>query len=101
MVLPATAEPEGYSAEKAKGNIKTIPAQGTWHFDLEIGTLTAEQAAEVETAIGQLLAAVPAAEAAPEEDMEPEPEAPDPDAEATSASELDTPEADPHHEEEE
>ena len=26
MILPATAEPEGYHAEQAKGNIKTLPA---------------------------------------------------------------------------
>ena len=24
MVLPATAEPEGYTAEKAKGNVKVL-----------------------------------------------------------------------------
>ena len=26
--MPSTAEPEGYTAEKAKGNIKVIPGQG-------------------------------------------------------------------------
>ena len=30
MVLPATAEPEGYHAEKAKGHIKVIPAGGSY-----------------------------------------------------------------------
>jgi hypothetical protein len=55
LVLPATAEPEGYSAEKTKGNIKVVPGGGTFHFDLEIGTLSAEQAKDVEVKIGQIL----------------------------------------------
>ena len=29
LILPSTAEPEGYTAEKAKGNIKTLAAGGT------------------------------------------------------------------------
>jgi hypothetical protein len=55
LVLPATAEPEGYSAEKAKGNIKVVPGGETFHFDLEIGTLSAAQAEDVEAKIGQIL----------------------------------------------
>jgi hypothetical protein len=55
MVLPATAEPEGYSAEKAKGNLKVIPGQGSFHFDLEIGTLAPEQAQAVEAKIEEIL----------------------------------------------
>jgi hypothetical protein len=56
MILPATAEPEGYTAEKAKGNIKHIPARGSWHFDLEMGVLSAEEAKTVEARIAQILA---------------------------------------------
>jgi hypothetical protein len=56
MILPATAEPEGYTAEKAKGNIKVIPAQGSWHFDLEMGVLSPERARQVEARIAQILA---------------------------------------------
>jgi hypothetical protein len=56
LVLPATAEPEGYTAEKAKGNIVTVPAQGNWHFDLEIGALDAGEAQEVERKIETVLA---------------------------------------------
>ena len=39
MVLPATAEPEGYLAEKAKGNIKTLPPKGVFEYEIEMGTL--------------------------------------------------------------
>jgi hypothetical protein len=55
LILPATAEPEGYTAEKAKGNIKVIPAQGTFHVDLEIGTLNEKEAKTVAAKIGGLL----------------------------------------------
>ncbi len=40
LVLPATAEPEGYLAEKAKGNIRTLPAGGKFHCDMEVGLLS-------------------------------------------------------------
>jgi len=56
LVLPATAEPEGYTAEKAKGNIKVIPGGGTFHVDLEIGTLTPDEVRRVEAKIEQILA---------------------------------------------
>jgi hypothetical protein len=56
LVLPATAEPEGYTAEKAKGNIKVIPGGGTFHVDLEIGTLTPDEAKAVAAQIEQILA---------------------------------------------
>ena len=54
IVLPATAEPEGYTAEKAKGNVEVLPAGGRFRCDLEVGTLTpneAEQFAKKITAI--------------------------------------------------
>jgi hypothetical protein len=54
LVLPATAEPEGYLAEKAKGNVKLIPAQGTFHCDLTIGTLTPSEAEEMEEHIARV-----------------------------------------------
>jgi hypothetical protein len=56
LVLPATAEPEGYTAEKAKGNMVTVPGGGHWHFDIEIGALGADEAAETEGVIEQILA---------------------------------------------
>jgi hypothetical protein len=56
MVLPATAEPEGYLAEKAKGNIKTLPAKGEFHCQMEMGTLTAAEAKRMEETIAQIVA---------------------------------------------
>lgn len=55
LLLPATAEPEGYTAEKAKGNLKLLPAQGTFRCDLEIGTLTPEEAQRMEVKIDTIL----------------------------------------------
>ncbi|MBN1936090.1 MAG: DUF4432 family protein [Anaerolineae bacterium] len=55
MLLPATAGPEGYTAEKARGNIKTIPAQGTWQFALTLGALDADEAQKIEAKIEQIL----------------------------------------------
>jgi hypothetical protein len=56
LVLPATAEPEGYLAEKAKGNIKTMPGQGQVHLDMEIGVLAPDEAESMESKIEQILA---------------------------------------------
>jgi hypothetical protein len=44
IMLPATAEPEGYLAEKAKGNIKIIEAGGTYRTEMWVGSLTVEEA---------------------------------------------------------
>jgi hypothetical protein len=57
LVLPATAEPEGYAAEKAKGNIKTIPPQGKFHCEFEAGALTPAEAERLEAKISQIVAA--------------------------------------------
>ena len=48
MILPATAEPEGYSAEKAKGNIQTLAAGATWRCDYEMGALSVEETQAME-----------------------------------------------------
>ncbi len=56
LVLPATAEPEGYLAEKAKGNLKTLPARSEFHCDMQVGTLSPADAARIEAMIGQILA---------------------------------------------
>lgn len=53
--LPATAEPEGYSAEKAKGNIKVLDGGSTWRCDMVIGALSAEEAAAMEAKIGAII----------------------------------------------
>lgn len=44
MVLPATAEPEGLAAEKAKGNLKSLTGGATFVADLEMGLLNATEA---------------------------------------------------------
>ena len=44
MILPATAEPEGYAAEKAKGNLKSLTGGATFVADLEMGLLNATEA---------------------------------------------------------
>jgi hypothetical protein len=59
LVLPATAEPEGYLAEKAKGNLKILPPKSTFHCELEIGVLGATQAAQIEAEINQILVGAP------------------------------------------
>lgn len=48
VVLAATAEPEGYLAEKAKGNIKDLPAKGEFRCEMEMGTLTPADAQPME-----------------------------------------------------
>lgn len=55
MVLPATAEPEGYLAEKAKGNLAVLPPHGRFHCELELGVLSAEEAERMEDKINRLL----------------------------------------------
>lgn len=44
LMLPATAEPDGYNAEKAKGNVGTIPPDGHFRFHVVCGALDAGEA---------------------------------------------------------
>jgi hypothetical protein len=39
IVLPATAEPDGYTAEKAKGNVLTLAPGAEWRCTMEFGAL--------------------------------------------------------------
>ncbi len=55
LILPATAEPEGYTTEKAKGNIKSIPAGDTFRFELKVGALTPDKAREMEGRIDGIM----------------------------------------------
>ena len=55
LILPATAEPEGYSAEKAKGNIKTLDAGGQWRCDMTMGALSADETTIMEAKIADIL----------------------------------------------
>jgi len=45
IVLPATAEPDGYTAEKAKGNVLSLAPGAEWRCTMEFGTLDADGAA--------------------------------------------------------
>lgn len=55
MLLPATAEPEGYSAEKAKGNIRVLAAGDVFTCAYEMGALTAEEAQVMEAKIDTIV----------------------------------------------
>jgi hypothetical protein len=53
--LPATAEPEGYLAEKAKGNVKVLPPQGQFHCAMWMGMLSPEEAKRMEQKIARIV----------------------------------------------
>jgi hypothetical protein len=55
FAMPATSEPEGYIAEKAKGNVRVLPAHAQWRADFEIGALSAVEAQQVEEKINKVL----------------------------------------------
>ena len=55
IVLPATAEPEGYLAEKAKGNLEILPAGETFRCELEMGVLSPGEAKEMEEGIAKII----------------------------------------------
>lgn len=58
MVLPATAEPEGYSVEKAKGNIKSLSAGQKFTCEIELGVLTPDETASIRSNIDRIVARV-------------------------------------------
>ena len=55
LILPATADAEGYTAEKKKGNIKKIAGKGFKKFSVKAGYLTKKDASEKEEFINQLM----------------------------------------------
>ena len=57
IVLPATAEPEGYAAEKAKGNVGSLAGGASVTFAYEAGLLTPAEAKAEQKAIEGILAA--------------------------------------------
>jgi hypothetical protein len=57
IILPATAEPEGYHAEKAKGNIRTLDAGRAVRFEMEAGYVSAVEVPQFEAAIRAILEA--------------------------------------------
>jgi len=56
LCLPATAEPEGFHAEKEKGNIKSLAGGQSVRIDLQAGTLAPPEAAATAEIIRKLLA---------------------------------------------
>ena len=54
-MLPSTAEPEGYTAEKAKGNIKVVPPGGVWACQMWMGYLDPAAAGEMEKRIATVI----------------------------------------------
>jgi hypothetical protein len=57
LLLPATAEHRGYRAEKAKGNIKIIPAGESFNCEIEAGWLSPAETSAMVQKIGALLSA--------------------------------------------
>ncbi|PWC36069.1 aldose 1-epimerase family protein [Azospirillum sp. TSO35-2] len=54
FALPATCEPEGFTAERAKGNLQTLKGGETRRFSVRLGYLAAEEADAAEHAIRAL-----------------------------------------------
>ncbi len=55
LVEPATAEPEGYLAEKAKGNVKILPPKGQFKCQVIAGALSPEEASRIADKIRKLI----------------------------------------------
>ena len=55
LALPATCDPEGYTAERRKGNIKTVPGKGSVSFSVVAGCLNRKEAMNMEETINQLM----------------------------------------------
>ena len=56
IALPATAEPEGYMAEKKKGNVKVMGPGQQLHFGIEVGLLAPAEAHGMVQKIESMLA---------------------------------------------
>jgi hypothetical protein len=54
MALPATCDPEGYTAEKKKGNVRSLPGLGKAQFSVRAGYLDAAEAGRMESTIRSL-----------------------------------------------
>lgn len=56
MVLPATAGPEGYRTEKAKGLVRSLAGGETYTCEMEMGVLTSDEANAIEKNVANILA---------------------------------------------
>ncbi len=54
MALPSTCDPEGYTAEKKKGNVRSLPGLGRARFNVRAGALDAAQTRQMESTIQAL-----------------------------------------------
>jgi len=54
FALPATCEPEGFVAERRKGNVRSLPPRATAHFAVRTGYLDAAAAADFQARIEAL-----------------------------------------------
>ncbi len=57
IVLPSTAGPEGYTVEKAKGNVQSLGGGKTIRWDMEAGLLLPAEAKDMEERILRILLA--------------------------------------------
>ena len=55
IILPATADPEGYTIEKAKGNIRTLQPGDSFSCTLEAGVLSMEEARQMTEKINTII----------------------------------------------
>ncbi|MEM7029422.1 MAG: DUF4432 family protein [Chloroflexota bacterium] len=55
IVLPATAEPEGYTAEKEKGNVRTLEGGSQVTFHMKAGALSPEAATNMQRQVNDIL----------------------------------------------
>ncbi len=56
LVLPSTAEPEGYTAEKKKGNLVILPGGETWKCEMWAGHMDVAAAQAMEATIQSIIA---------------------------------------------
>ncbi len=54
LMLPATADPNGHTAEKAQGRLRLIPPDGEFRCDLEFGALERDDAAKLTQKIDKI-----------------------------------------------
>jgi hypothetical protein len=58
MAEVATAEGEGYTRERAKGNVPSLAAGATWRCDVDIGTLSAAEVGKLRGGVEQIMGSV-------------------------------------------
>jgi len=57
IVLPSTARADGYTIEKSRGNVKTMPAHGRFHCEYVAGAVSQAEVEQIETKVSGLLKA--------------------------------------------